>query len=160
MRLRCFTAAIVVPLVLAAAVATAATPPASTAAPRLAAATHCTNGITDRINGRVVCIRVGGKCVAAHDRKYRAKGYACVNGRLRRITKPTISVADGSIAEGNSGTTTLGVPVALSASTASTVTVAYATADGSAKAGSDYIAASGTLTFAPGERAKTIPISV
>ncbi len=36
----------------------------------------------------------------------------------------------------------------------STVTVDYATADGTANAGSDYVARSGTLSFAPGETAK------
>jgi hypothetical protein len=140
-------------------VATSAAP-ASIAAVRPVTATRCSNGVADRVNGRAVCIHAGGKCVAAHNAKYRAKGYACVNGRLRRATKPAISVADASIAEGNSGTTTLAVPVTLSASSGSTVMVDYATADGTAKAGSDYTSASGTLTFRPGETAKTIPVSI
>ena len=42
----------------------------------------------------------------------------------------------------------------------STVTVDYATADGTASAGSDYTAAGGTLTFAPGETAKTVPVPI
>ena len=42
----------------------------------------------------------------------------------------------------------------------STVTVDYATADGSATAGSDYTAAGGTLTFAPGETAKTVVVPI
>jgi methionine-rich copper-binding protein CopC/uncharacterized protein YegP (UPF0339 family) len=42
----------------------------------------------------------------------------------------------------------------------STVTVDYATADGTATAGSDYVARSGTLSFAPGESAKTIVVDV
>ena len=125
-----------------------------------AAAKRCTNGVSDRIKGRVVCIHVGGKCVTAHNAKYRARGYECVNGRLRRVTKPTISVGDASVAEGNSGTTTLSVPVMLSAASRSTVTVDYATADATATAGSDYTAANGTLTFQAGETEKTIPISV
>jgi hypothetical protein len=41
-----------------------------------------------------------------------------------------------------------------------TATVAYATADGTAKAGSDYTAKSGTVTFAPGERTKQITIAI
>src|SRR5262249_40311402 len=41
-----------------------------------------------------------------------------------------------------------------------TVSVDYATSDGTARAGQDYDAASGTLTFAPGETAKTIDVRV
>jgi hypothetical protein len=41
-----------------------------------------------------------------------------------------------------------------------TATVAYATADGSAKAGKDYTAKSGTVTFGPGETTKRIEIAV
>ena len=40
------------------------------------------------------------------------------------------------------------------------VTVDYATADGTAKAGLDYIQTSGTLTFAPGETEKTVTVTV
>jgi hypothetical protein len=40
------------------------------------------------------------------------------------------------------------------------VTVSFRTADGTAKAGEDYVAKSGTLTFAPGETTKTITIAV
>ena len=42
----------------------------------------------------------------------------------------------------------------------STVTVDYATADGTASAGSDYTTKSGTLTFAPGETAKTVAVPI
>ena len=41
-----------------------------------------------------------------------------------------------------------------------TVTVDYATRDSGAKAGEDYTATSGTLTFAPGEISKTITIPI
>src|SRR5262249_23133608 len=40
------------------------------------------------------------------------------------------------------------------------VTVNFATLDGSAIAGVDYVATSGTLTFAPGETTKTITVDV
>ena len=42
----------------------------------------------------------------------------------------------------------------------STVSVHYATADGTATAGSDYSAVSGTLSFAPGQTAKTIAVPI
>jgi streptogramin lyase len=46
--------------------------------------------------------------------------------------------------------------VSLASASAGTTTVNYSTADGTALAGSDYVAESGTLTFAPGETSKTI----
>src|SRR5262249_29436166 len=48
--------------------------------------------------------------------------------------------------------------VTLTAANVAPVTVNYATADGTAYAGSDYTAASGTIAFAPGETSKTILI--
>jgi len=62
---------------------------------------------------------------------------------------PALSVSDASVSEGNSGTTALTFTVGLSAASGQTVTVNYATADGTALANIDYTAASGTLTFAP-----------
>lgn len=50
--------------------------------------------------------------------------------------------------------------VKLTGSTAQTVTVTFATADGTATAGSDYAATSGTLTFAPGTTTQTITVPV
>ncbi|TDK50633.1 beta strand repeat-containing protein, partial [Algoriphagus formosus] len=71
------------------------------------------------------------------------------------------SVNDPSVGEGNAGTSTLQFIVSLSApAPAGGATVDYATSDGTAIAGSDYTAASGTLSFAAGETSKTIDISV
>ena len=50
--------------------------------------------------------------------------------------------------------------VKLDRAASGTVTVDYATSDGSATAGADYTAASGTLTFAVGERAKTVAVEL
>jgi len=50
--------------------------------------------------------------------------------------------------------------VKLSAASSSPVTVDYSTVDGTAKAGSDYTATSGKLTFAAGETAKTVTVKV
>ncbi len=65
------------------------------------------------------------------------------------------------VVEGNSGTTTVTLTASLSAPSAGTVTVHYATANGSATTGdADYVAAAGTLTFAPGTTTAPIPVSV
>ncbi|PZR10294.1 MAG: hypothetical protein DI532_18405 [Azospirillum brasilense] len=73
---------------------------------------------------------------------------------------PTLSVADASVTEGNSGTKALSFTVSLSAAGSTPVTVHYATADGTATSGSDYTVASGTLTFAAGETSKTVSIAI
>lgn len=76
-------------------------------------------------------------------------------------TQPVLSVkSPTAIDEGNTGTTQVLFTVTLSSASTQTVTVAYATADGTATAGSDYTAASGTLSFAPGELTKTIAVTV
>ena len=74
---------------------------------------------------------------------------------------PSVSIGDVSLTEGNIGTGTALFTVSLSPTSAQQVTVAFATADGSATtSGSDYQAASGTLSFAPGETSKTIGVLV
>lgn len=61
---------------------------------------------------------------------------------------PDISINDVTVQEGSSGTTTDAVfAVSLSTSSSLDVTVQYATVDHTATAGSDYRAASGSLTF-------------
>ena len=74
--------------------------------------------------------------------------------------RPSVSVGDASVTEGNAGTTPLSFPVTLSAASTQPVSVTYATADGTATAPSDYAAANGTLTFNPGETSKTISVGV
>src|SRR5262249_36411511 len=74
------------------------------------------------------------------------------------VPVPKISVNDVSVVEGNSGAVSAAFTVSLSAAYDQTVTVTFATADGSASAGSDYQPAGGVLTFAPGERTKAIPV--
>ncbi|MCM2258315.1 MAG: S8 family serine peptidase, partial [Vicinamibacteria bacterium] len=73
---------------------------------------------------------------------------------------PALSVNDVSVSEGNAGTTTATFTVTLAVASASTVTVDYATSNGTASAGSDYAAASGTLTFNPGITSQTFGVTV
>ena len=62
--------------------------------------------------------------------------------------------------EGNSGTTTFRFLVTRSVNASGVATVNFATANGSATAGSDYTAASGSVQFLDGEHQKEVTISV
>jgi hypothetical protein len=74
---------------------------------------------------------------------------------------PSLSIqATASITEGGSMTTTVTLTVTLTAASTQTVTVGYATANGTATAGSDYVAKTGALTFAPGVLTQTISVTV
>jgi hypothetical protein len=74
---------------------------------------------------------------------------------------PALSINDVSLTEGNSGTVNAVFTVTLSKASGRTVTVKYATADGTAVAPSDYKAKPlATLTFLPGETTKTVTVQV
>ncbi len=95
-------------------------------------------------------------------------GAICTKGENRRkltnapsttVRGPVaVSVADARAREGSDET--IDFAVTLSRAASATVAVAYATADGSATAGSDYTAHKGQLSFAPGETAKTVRVPV
>jgi hypothetical protein len=74
---------------------------------------------------------------------------------------PTLSITDKSVLEGNSGMNMAGFTVRLSMASGRVVTVDCGTADGSATVGdNDYRAASGTLSFAPGDTVKTVLVPI
>lgn len=76
---------------------------------------------------------------------------------------PSISIADYSDIEGNSGTKLFTFVVSLSNASTSNVTVQYATANGTTKSkgnGRDLNAASGTITFLAGQTTQTINVTV
>jgi hypothetical protein len=75
--------------------------------------------------------------------------------------EPRISSSDVTRKEGNGNTTLFVFTVTLSATYDVPVTVSFATANGTATtADNDYVATSGTLTFAPGETTKTVTIVI
>ena len=75
---------------------------------------------------------------------------------------PTVSIADPApIKEGNAANKLQTFTVTLSAPSSDEVQVSYATADGKAKAGKDYVAVTdGELAFAPGITTRTFNIEI
>jgi hypothetical protein len=79
---------------------------------------------------------------------------------LKLCVRPEITADDALVAEPASGQTTVPVTARLSSEMDTSVSIDYATADGTAHAGQDYVPASGTLTFAPHERARTVSVTI
>ena len=83
------------------------------------------------------------------------------------LTVPFMFPFDASVQEGNSGTKDMLFLLNLSVPTGKTVSVNYATANGTAIGGAacgspsvDYESKSGTITFAPGQTSFTLPIKI
>jgi hypothetical protein len=72
----------------------------------------------------------------------------------------TLSIGDMSIVEGNSGSAFAAFIISLSTVSSFPVQVSWYTADGTATAGSDYTASSGTVNFAAGETSKTVLVPI
>ena len=75
------------------------------------------------------------------------------------VPLPTIRIGDVMVPEGNAGQTPASVAVTLSHAATAPVGVSWATAPGSA-VDTDFVAAQGRLTFAPGETSKRIDVTV
>ena len=77
------------------------------------------------------------------------------------LAPPSLVIGSpAAIAEGDAGSKLLTFTVALSAATSRTVTVNYATLNGTATAGSDYTGVSGVLTFDPAATSRTISVPI
>jgi hypothetical protein len=72
----------------------------------------------------------------------------------------TLAIGNATVVEGDAGTTPAVFTVTKTGSTGQTVTVQFATANGTATAPSDYTATSGTLTFLPADTTKTVSVPV
>ena len=92
------------------------------------------------------------------ERRLSRRIYALSPVFVRAASAGALSVADARAEEGTD--VTLDFVVTLARSGQGTATVDYATSNGSAVAGEDYTATSGTLTFAAGETSKTVSVPI
>ncbi len=110
-----------------------------------------TAAVTVTLSASAACGEPGAVCTA-DDRALGNSPSAAV------LALPQLSVADAEAEEGPSATMVFEVTLDRAAS--SSVTVDWATSDGTATAGSDYTAASGTLRFTAGQMRETVTIYV
>ena len=109
--------------------------------------------------GDVTVMLAGGRACGTEGAICTADGKTLENSPSATIQGPAaLSVADANANENtDSG---LGFAVTLDRSSTLTITVDYATSNGTATAGQDYTATSGTLSFSPGDTAKTVTVPV
>src|SRR4030095_1425776 len=72
----------------------------------------------------------------------------------------TLTIANSRVVEGNSDQRVVEIMVTVPQATTAPITVRYSTKNGTALSGEDYVAAKGSITFAPGEMMKRIKVSV
>ena len=72
----------------------------------------------------------------------------------------TVSIGAASASEGDSGSTVRTLQVVLDRPAPASLTVSYTVSAGTATAGTDFAAISGSVTFAPGDLVASVPISV
>lgn len=88
------------------------------------------------------------------------RGVGTIENDDEEVPPPGLSISDAQAVEGDAGTVAADFTVTLAPASSNAVTVSFQTADGTATAGSDYIASQGDLTFAPGETTKTVAVQV
>lgn len=76
------------------------------------------------------------------------------------LLAPTLSVSDGAVTEGNSGTRNLMFEVVLSNPSAANVQFDFSTKDGSATAGSDFVETRGTMTIPSGLMSVNVTVPI
>ena len=104
-------------------------------------------------------------CVSIADSETLEEATPCPDKESTDATDPEAGDGSASIAVQDARATegvdeVISFEVSLSAAAGEPVTVDWATADGTATAGEDYVASSGTLTFAAGETARSIEVTV
>ena len=87
-------------------------------------------------------------------------GTAIGVGTIIDNDNPPVAVSSPQIVEGDSGTKNLVFTLTLQKAIAGPVTVGYATADGTATAGQDYTAVTGTVVFPAGTTTQTVSVPI
>ncbi len=106
-------------------------------------------GFSDYHQFRNVVLQTGGTPIATN-----------VNFDTVQMPLPSLSVSDAQFQEGNSGTTYANFTVLLSQQNPYPVTVHYTTADGTAKAGTDYGAVTGAVTIEANQRYRVVQVPI
>ncbi len=81
-------------------------------------------------------------------------------GTILTNVLPTIAVQNAAVTESLTGLAELAFQIDVTPSLEQPITITYATADGTAVAGTDYQAVSGTLTLVPGTVEQTVDVPV
>ena len=89
-----------------------------------------------------------------------ATTFATVPVDVQQNPLPSISIGDRSVTEGHTGFVAAQLTLTAAGTVCAPITVAYATADGTAAAPGDYIETSGTATIAVGQTSTTITVPV
>jgi hypothetical protein len=108
-------------------------------------------------------VAVPGLALGAHAVRVDVRRDTCPATATRTVEvvpPPSVTVDDGSIAEGDGGGSPLAFSVHLSEALGQAVSVPFATVGGSATAGVDFAASQGTLVIPPGARGADIPVVV
>ena len=114
--------------------------------------------VTITVKGKRNCTAVGAICTKEKHPAQLTNSPSATVVYSTEPSTPTLSIAGGSGTEGTDSS--IGFTVTLDEAATETVTVDYATADGTADAGDDYTSTSGTLTFDAGTTSKTISVSI
>ena len=117
-----------------------------------------TDSVTLTLPATKNCSFSGAICTA-DDRRLSNSPSVTVAGTPTVVeTTPTVSIAGGSGKEGDDDE--IDFTVTLDEAASGTVTVDYTTSDGTADAGDDYTAKSGTLSFSAGTTSKTLSVGI
>jgi hypothetical protein len=117
-------------------------------------------GVDDAVVDGPIAYTIVTAPAVSSDPMYGGRDAADVSVRNDDDDTSSLSVGDATVTEGNSGTVDAVFMVTLAPANAQTVTVDFATTDDTATAPSDYLAGSGTLTFAPGETTLQVTVTV